>query len=1014
MGLMAASDERWSMFRLVLVIFLAVGPLLSMAEEPGVVDAVSDQALLEDWIRQDHGPETGACFSGDRSAELENRMLGRVFDELGGGGAEYRIRCRELLTAKVPPTDPRWLALYVEACRARRELRLETLRTAYPTIVFTKHYNLGGSHYAYTEGQSDAQAERHFQPGAALCLLELDAAGGRIRTLVDDPEGVIRDPDVSYDGRRVLFAWKKSDFLDDYHLYELEVESGEVHQLTFGLGVADYEGVYMPDGDVLFNSTRCVQIVDCWWTEVSNLYRCGPGGDHLRRVTFDQVHTNYPQVLEDGRVIYTRWDYSDRGQIYPQPLFQMNSDGTNQREFYGNNSWFPTTILHARGIPGSRKLAAVLSGHHSHQRGKLAIIDPDRGSQEASGVQLIAPVRPTKAERIDAYGQDGEQFQYPYPVSETEFLVTYSPVGGGNRQYPRPYGIYWIDAQGHRELLARDDRISVNQPVPLAARPTPHLKPSAVDYTRKSGTYYMQDVYAGSGLEGIPCGTVKRIRVVGLEFRAAGIGHNYSSGPGGGALSSTPVSIGNGCWDVKVVLGDATVHQDGSACFEVPAQTPVYFQALDERGCAVQTMRTWSTLQPGEMLSCVGCHETKNEAGVYGRHHSMALEAGPERLRPFYGPARGFSFVKEIQPILDRHCVECHRDRTKLWPADDPKREIVDPGFVAGPEDAETSETSAFSLLGTPTAEKRSKRAWSDAYLALTAATKTEPAGWNALKGQPNELVNWIGTQSVPELLPPYFQGAATSRLMKLLEESHYEVRLSREELEKIACWIDLLVPYCGDYTEAAVWSPDERAKYAHFLAKRRRIEAAERRNVEALLRADSDAEEETGRSNGSTYRNLALNPLDRQGDADGYPHASSNSEYEGKAWFAAPSAIDGRTANQGHGPRYPSWGPHKRTDLWWKVDFGREVTVDKLVLYIRADFPHDAHWHSATVEFSDGSKEKIEIAKTAGRQAFTFDRRATRWVRLTDLVQTEPLGWCAFTEVEVWGRRTGELSEDQ
>ena len=151
---------------------------------------------------------------------------------------------------------------------------MRNLRQQYPQWIFTKHHTLGGSHYAYTEGQSDAQHERQFNPGAALCRLDLEGDQARVSTLIEDSDGVIRDPDVSWDGRHVLFAWKKSDREDDYHLYEMAVADGSVRQLTDGLGFADYEGVYLPNDDILFNSTRCVQTVDCWWTEVSNLYTC--------------------------------------------------------------------------------------------------------------------------------------------------------------------------------------------------------------------------------------------------------------------------------------------------------------------------------------------------------------------------------------------------------------------------------------------------------------------------------------------------------------------------------------------------------------------------------------------------------------------------------------------------------------------------------------------------------------------------------------------------------------------
>jgi len=799
-----------------------------------------------DWVSQDYGMDFHKWFSvsplrdalrrspkdnNDATFEFEKKIIGNVLTELGAEGeqlaADFELLCRSSAGSpkdKASPNDRRWLDLYVKACEKRRSIRLRPLLEKCNKIVFTKHYNMGGSHYAYTEGQSDAQHERTFVPGSALCLLEMHGNYGKVRTLLDSPDGVIRDPDVSFDGKRILFAWKKSDRLDDYHLYEMEVESGRVRQLTFGLGFADYEGAYLPNGDIVFNSTRCVQTVDCWWTEVSNLYTCDKDGKYLRRLTFDQVHTNFPTVMQDGRVIYTRWDYNDRGQIYIQGLFQMSPDGTGQTEFYGNNSWFPTAILHARGIPGTQKVVSVLSGHHSHQRGKLAIIDNRKGRQEASGVQLIAPVSETKAVRIDAYGQDGDQFQYPYPLSETEFLVVYDPHGGGNRQYVRPYAIYFMTIDGRRELLVADPKISCNQPIPFVARKRPHVRPSLVDYRKKTGTYYMQDIYIGPGLEGIPRGTIKKLRVVALEYRAAGIGETRNSGPGGGSLSSTPVGVGNTSWDVKVVLGDATIYEDGSALFVVPARTPVYFQALDAKGHTVQTMRSWSTLQPGETFSCVGCHENKNEAPPIVSRETQALKAGPELLEPFYGPPRGFSFNKEIQPILDRHCIRCHTGE----------------------------ETKAFSLLANQTVEKNSKRKWSDSYLALTQARSVDRSGASFYYrgNQDGELVNWINNMSVPTILPPYYKGAAGSTLITMLvrkdsqgEQGHEGVKLSQEELDKIACWIDLLVPYCGDYAEANAWTQEEMDKYDRFMKKRRRMEEIERKNIEELIAAESTLE---------------------------------------------------------------------------------------------------------------------------------------------------------------------------
>ena len=771
---------------------------------------LQDGPLREPADKLDAQSQFGWFFEARRDTAVEQQLIRRVLDELGETGAALAVRLETLIRTAAPPDDPAWLNLYADACRLRRAERLRPLGVRVPQFVFTKHSTLGGSHYAYTEGQSDAQAERHFVPGAALCLARWDGEQWRVETLVDDPNGVIRDPDVSYDGRRVLFAWKKSDREDDYHLYELDLASRSVRQLTRGLGVADYEGAYLPDGDLIFNSTRCVQIVDCWWTEVSNLYRCDGDGRFLRRLTFDQVHDNYPTVTADGRILYTRWEYNDRGQVYPQPLLQMNPYGTNQCDFYGGNSWFPTTILHARGVPGTQKVAAIATGHHSRQTGKLILIDPARGRQENAGVQLIAPVRPTPAVKVDAFGQTGELFQYPYPLSETEYLVTWHPVGWRWAEGPfgPRFGIYWMTSRGARERLVDDPRLPCNQSVPVRPRSTQRRRPSLVDYRQTAGTFYVQDVYAGPGLAGVARGTVKTLRVVALDYRVAGIGSNRNGGPGGAALISTPVAIGNGTWDPKWVLGDATVREDGSVFCQVPARTPVYFQLLDERGRMVQTMRSWATLQPGENASCVGCHEHKNSGPVASLPLTLALRQPAETLRPFYGSPRGFSFPQEIQPILDRHCARCHDGRPDV----------------------------PYALRSREVEDAQAKRRWSESYLALTHARQDAPPrdAWRGNADHP--MVNWVSAQSAPPLQPPYAAGAALSRLVELLERGHEDVRLSREELDKLSAWIDLGVPYCGDYEEANTWTAEERAKHERYAAKRRRGDEEDRQNIAAWV----------------------------------------------------------------------------------------------------------------------------------------------------------------------------------
>ena len=815
---------RLSMATAVVLAAAGVAPRAWGGVAGPVRDAAPRAAIVRDWLLQDYmgivlpealerekqrwrdrhvkRPESKAdppvlarlsCFVSGRDSVVEQRMVARVLEEAGEGERGLGAEAASLARATAPGRDPRWKALYLRACGLRRATRLRPLLARWTRFAFVQHRHIRNS-WKYTEALSNAQSYRFFAPGASLNILELDGAHGMVRTLLEDPGGMLRNPDVSFDGQRILFAWKKSDRRDDFHLYEMDVATGTMRPLTHGLGVADYEGVYLPDGNIAFSSTRCIQIVDCNWTEVSNLYLMGPDGRGMRRIGFDQVHTIFPTATDDGRVLYTRWDYNDRAQIYPQPLFQMNADGTNQREFYGGSSWFPTNVIHARKVPGSRKVLAILTGHHTPAHGKLAILDPARGRQEGHGVHMLAPVRSTRPIRVDKYGVGGNQFQYPYPLTEERFLVTLAlptPQGRLGR-----FNIYFMDRDGRRELLVQGkesgEGIGCRQIVPLAPRTGHHVRSSAVDSRRRTGTFYLQDIYEGPGLRGIARGTVKRLRVVALRFRTAGIGRVGQRGRGGSSSVSTPVAVGNGSWDVKVVLGSARVHADGSACFRVPARVPVYFQALDRKNHVVQTMRSWATLMPGESLSCVGCHERKNTAPRVGLAVSLAMRAGPQDLEPFYGPPRGFSFPREIQPILDLHCVRCH----------------------SGEKD------KPFSLTGQTVLRADMKRRLSRSYLALTHAR-----GSNG--DHRHRMVNWIDSMSGPAMLPPYHRGAATSALMALLEKGHERATLSREELDKIACWIDLLVPYCGDYAEASAWDDTLRRKYERSLERRRRMEAS-------------------------------------------------------------------------------------------------------------------------------------------------------------------------------------------
>lgn len=558
-----------------------------------------------------------------------------------------------------------------------------------PYYVVVRHKQLGASHYAYTEalaedlGSDNADPEGReaiFNPGSELILVSIvkddDGYSTYEDVLLESKSGVIRDPDVSADGTTILFSWKQYS-TDDYHLYEMTLSTRELKQLTFGSGVADIEPKYLSDGSIVFNSTRDIQVVDCWKTPVSNLYKCNADGTDIIRLGYDQVHTTYPTVTSDGRIIYTRWDYNDRTQMWIQSVFQMFEDGTNQTEVYGNNSDFPTSLLHTREVYGTSGLyISIASGHHVYQHGKLVWVDTSVGRNGDDPVSFVFDDGTKKQSGYDTFGQNGRQYKYPYAFSES--LIMYSAVDSYTGVDAR-FSIYAydVDTDTEVELVRAHKNMGASQIVPVYAREL-FTRPSMVNYAVDTGTFYVSNVYEGEAMEGVKQGSVKYLRVVELDFRTSAIGATVAWGSGS-SDPFTPISVGTGAWDVKKVLGVVPVEEDGSAMFKAPANTTLYFQLLDEDGCVIQTMRSWTTLMPNETFSCVGCHEDKNIAPTVSGTTTLAMKKGVTTIEPDlwmddypedydpYTDAVGFSYLEEVQPILDNSCVVCHSDTAEAY-----------------------------------------------------------------------------------------------------------------------------------------------------------------------------------------------------------------------------------------------------------------------------------------------------------------------------------------------------------
>ncbi|MDP6542902.1 MAG: hypothetical protein QGH60_02860 [Phycisphaerae bacterium] len=793
-----------------------------------------DFPIRTDWLMQDSAGKSGDWKGGldgkrdlasylktNRDASLERKLLEKVLPECGGASDKLAGELSVLVKGGAGPDDRRWLGLYVKACIARRTERLKPLLARTRKVIFVRHQNMGNMNFAYTE-------YTRWGGNKYGGLFRLDLDSGAVTELIKtDRGGTIRDPALSYDAKRLLFAWRKDTAESrHYNIYEMELATGKTRLITgadtYG---ASYEPVYLPDGNIMFNSSRIVQTVDCAGPDVSNLFICDREGKYARRIGFDQVHTLAPTVMDDGRVVYMRWDYNDRSQVYTQAIFQMNPDGTAQSEYYGNNTFEPTNFFHPRGIPGTAKIMCLIGGHHTPQSGKLVVVDPSRGRQGTDGLVEIPSGKKPPYRKTDMYAKEGGHYCYPFPLDEKSLLVSYDPLAYHRRKkdgtrmpddvkdYVR-FHLYYMTTDGRREVLTADHRISSLKPIPVIPRKVPNIRPSVVDYRKKTGVYFVQDIYHGPGLKGVRRGTIKKLRVVELRFREMNIGANGTSGAGGSAGVVTPIAVGTGSWDVKVILGDATVHADGSAMFEVPARTPVYFQALDSENRAVQTMRSWSTLMPGETFSCAGCHEDKNEAPRVGKTVSLAMKAGPQKLEPFYGPPRGFSFPKQIQPILDKHCIECHKAGGKA------------PKYLL------TSETVHY---------KRSQRNWARSYLTLTG-TPDKRRELHEERGRANEIVNWINNSSEPTMIPPRHGGSTRSKLLLVNDPKSSpcpaNIKLSRGELDMLAAWIDMVVPYCGDYVEANAWSEDALRRARKRIALNREAREIDLRNIREYIKA--------------------------------------------------------------------------------------------------------------------------------------------------------------------------------
>jgi hypothetical protein len=586
-----------------------------------------------------------------------------------------------------------------------------------------------------------------FRGGGAMKTIDF-ARGGKVTTLIETSEGLVRDPEIHFDGGKIVFSMRK-DINDDYHIYEINADGTGLRQLTCALGVADFDPLYLPDDSIVFSSTREPKYCMCNRHIMGNLFRMDADGANIHQVGKSTLHEGHAALMPDGRILYDRWEYVDRNFGDAQGLWTINPDGTNQAVYWGNNTWSPGGVIDARAIPGTEQVLCVFGSCHDRPWGALAIIDRRLGvdgrkpvvrTWDADAIDLVAEAGP----RPDVYGFDefkkvNPKYEDPYPLNDKYFLC--SRMTGQGEQM----GIYLIDTFSN-EILLHTEGPGCFDPMPMGPRHRPMVVPSRRDFKDEKGYFYILNVYEGTHMEGVSRGAAKYLRVVESPEKRF-----WTHAQWGGQGVHCP-ALNWHSFENKRILGTVPVAADGSAYFEVPSDKFVYFQLLDHKKMMVQSMRSGTVVQSGEVTGCTGCHENRREApGQVRKKTPMALERPPSKLNGWKGEPRLFSYIREVQPVFDRHCVSCH-----------------DYGQEAG---------KTLNLAGdrTNTFNTSYNELWRKKYIRAIGAGPSDTQGAGS----------W---------------GSQVSRLVKVIRAGHFGVELSDDEFERVVTWIDLNAPYYPRY----------------------------------------------------------------------------------------------------------------------------------------------------------------------------------------------------------------------
>ncbi|MCX6879767.1 MAG: discoidin domain-containing protein [Verrucomicrobia bacterium] len=592
-------------------------------------------------------------------------------------------------------------------------------------------------------------------PGGGVCVLDIPNEQGclapgraKLTTLFDARNGVARDPALTCDARTVWFGYRTTK-QDYFHLWRMNVDGSDIRQMTDG-PFYDYYPCPLPDGGVAFMSTRCKARFLCWRPQAFVLFRMAADGSNIQPLSYANVSEWAPAVMRDGRLLWTRSEYLDKGANFGHTLWAIRPDGSHPELIFGNN----TTNCYVNGheVPGTREIVCTLISHGGDLNGPIALIDPQQGRSNPKAITSLTPDVPPQ---YDMTWLRQNCFRDPYPISRDLFLCSHAADD--------KFGLYVIDRWGNRELLYLDPSMGSMAPMPLRpSAPSPALSQTLAAEGADSGQgqLVVADVYRGLEPQ-VKRGQVKYIRVC-QEVRADLIrlaGGDYQQDHETFQdWYATPVDKVSGphgwpSYVAKGVLGIVPVEADGSASFFAPAGKVLYFQVLDGNFNELQRMRSVVQLQAGETRGCIGCHEDRMSVPPLARTVRLAMQRPPRQLEPPPWGAGPFAYEKVVQPVWDAKCVSCHDAQDK------------DRINFAGTPDGDGVPASYRTLI---------ERGWVHYF------------DWNY--GQRHNKAE------------PLSFGTVKSRLCQVLEAGHYQVALTPEESQRVKTWIDLNCPLWPDY----------------------------------------------------------------------------------------------------------------------------------------------------------------------------------------------------------------------